>query len=441
MLELTPVEFACETMLNVEKELSDLIAQYKADRNKNINPFSMRLQGIIDANVMGGISKYQEAFFTEQFARMADGIQQANVHKLKCLILDQVLILETALDLHGKLAPIGVQPLHKRLLERFSQLKESLAGMGKWTKRPHSDSIVNTPLPPLPTEKRTSSLENSPKIYELDDIYTRPMENSDVRHQQQLNREGLLPLDIKKQQDLVYPAPPVPVRPKSACYGSMAINDGPEIPPKITKTQQHQLTKASPVSKTSPTNKAPPLPPRGFTPDNKRASNPLVFGDFESTTAPNIPRRGAKYSVVNITLDDGVEADHHMRQGSLGSVGSNEICGPPSDFCDLSDAISNDSSNDLNNLNSNNIGSHNQIRTHLKYNPNTEILNIQAQEDDQPSFPPPIPPKTSVGGSLPCSNGGGDDSITGMSPIGSNGVVEDGYCVPKDVKESENLEI
>lgn len=62
--ELTPVEFACETMENVRKELSDFIVQYKSDENKNLNPFTMRLQGVIDANVQGGISKYQEAFFT-----------------------------------------------------------------------------------------------------------------------------------------------------------------------------------------------------------------------------------------------------------------------------------------------------------------------------------------------------------------------------------------
>lgn len=51
--ELTPVEFACETMENVAKELHELIEQYRADSKRNINPFSMRLQGIIDANVMG----------------------------------------------------------------------------------------------------------------------------------------------------------------------------------------------------------------------------------------------------------------------------------------------------------------------------------------------------------------------------------------------------
>lgn len=51
--ELTPVEFACETMENVAKELYELIDQYRADSKRNINPFTMRLQGIIDANVMG----------------------------------------------------------------------------------------------------------------------------------------------------------------------------------------------------------------------------------------------------------------------------------------------------------------------------------------------------------------------------------------------------
>lgn len=40
-------------MENVAKELCELIDQYRVDPRRNINPFSMRLQGIIDANVMG----------------------------------------------------------------------------------------------------------------------------------------------------------------------------------------------------------------------------------------------------------------------------------------------------------------------------------------------------------------------------------------------------
>lgn len=34
--------------------------------------------------------------------------------------------MEQGLDIHGKLAPPGVQPLHQRLLERIAQLKQNL---------------------------------------------------------------------------------------------------------------------------------------------------------------------------------------------------------------------------------------------------------------------------------------------------------------------------
>lgn len=92
---------------------------------------------------LGGISKYQNAFFTEEFRQSVEGkSQQANVQRLKQLMLKQVQILETALALHGNLAPEGVQPLHKRLLERFTQMKQSINGMDK-IKRHFSESIVS----------------------------------------------------------------------------------------------------------------------------------------------------------------------------------------------------------------------------------------------------------------------------------------------------------
>ena len=42
--EIPPVQYACETMDNVNKELRQLINQFTVDRKRNINPFSMRLQ-------------------------------------------------------------------------------------------------------------------------------------------------------------------------------------------------------------------------------------------------------------------------------------------------------------------------------------------------------------------------------------------------------------
>lgn len=137
---LAPVQYACETMLSVERELRRLVAQYTAEPHRNINPFSMRLQGIIDANVMGGITKYQEAFLTPEFARQSPEMVP-HVNRLKGLILDQMSVLEAGLNLHGQIAPAGVQPLHKRLHERFTQLKQNLGPLAR-QRTIHQDSIV-----------------------------------------------------------------------------------------------------------------------------------------------------------------------------------------------------------------------------------------------------------------------------------------------------------
>lgn len=463
VIELTPVEFACETMANVEKELCDHIAQYKSDPSKNINPFSMRLQGIIDANVMGGISKYQEAFFTEQFTKSPEGIiQQNNVNKLKYLIHEQVKILDTALELHGQLAPDGVQPLHKRLLERFSQLKQSLTVMDK-LKRQHSESIVNTPLPPLPIEKRAMSLGTSHQCssatgnYELDDIYTRPMDSSGPLT---LNRHDLVLPELNRDTNNVQNSvPPIPIRPKSAGYVSM--NDSPEIPPKNMKEKSN----------------APPLPPRGYTPD-KRASNPIPFGggEFEQSTcntAPNIPRRSHKYSVVNISLDDECEADHqfahhHQQQ----EISNNVISSTPSDgnFVVYRDSGISTSSNDLNNPKYRHSNEDSSIvysakAHHQKTNSNSKPLNIQAidggegvgdevvddDDDESDLYPPPIPPKSNVfliqdhgidfNESLvePASSSSNQQissstGIFGGEPLNN----ADGYCAPKACNSGSN---
>ncbi|XP_060529581.1 dedicator of cytokinesis protein 3 isoform X2 [Cylas formicarius] len=147
--EIPPVQYACETMQTVEQELRQLIAVYTHDTKRNLNPFTMRLQGIIDANVQGGLSKYQQAFFTKEFAKLYPE-HKVYVNTLQDLILNATRVIEEGLYLHGKLAPPSVQPLHQRLIERFFQLKESLGSLNQQM----PNSIVNTPLPPVPSEKR-----------------------------------------------------------------------------------------------------------------------------------------------------------------------------------------------------------------------------------------------------------------------------------------------
>lgn len=325
-------------MENVEKDLCILIAQYKSDPAKNINPFSMRLQGVIDANVMGGISKYQEAFFTPQFASSNEGkFQHSNVQRLKNLILKQMSILETALELHGQLAPVGVQPLHKRLLERTTQLKQSLSGMNK-LKRQKSESIVNTPLPPLPQhqhiEKRATSLNCQNNFYEHDDIYTHPAENSSMK---------LVNIDGMMNYNETQATPPIPCRPKST--GFITSNDTtPGIPPKQMKDKQA----------------APPLPPRGVVPNDRSQNNTV---DKRSSNV------GLKYAIVNIPLDNDTAATDQ-------SFDNNQ--------CERNDFFDNgNDSNDLDNPTNRSLTDSSSV---------PESLNIQSMEDDGCSAPP-IPPK------------------------------------------------
>ncbi|XP_055375365.1 dedicator of cytokinesis protein 3 [Condylostylus longicornis] len=359
MQELTPIEFACETMDNVKKELYDLIVQYRNDPKRNINPFSMRLQGIIDANVMGGVSKYQEAFFSEEFLSSCGQSQLQHVHKLKSSILEQIQDLETALELHGELAPTGVQPLHSRLLERFSQLKQSLSGLGK-PKRQNSESIINTPLPPLPTEKLKAAFNNY-GIYESDEIYTRPGEFQ--KYEDKCLQENS---SRKKYSDSVnnigQGPPPIPVRPKSAGY----------IP-----FENSQNNNSSSIQS------APPLPPRGITPD-KRSSNPYIFGEtINDLQENNSIKVSHKYSVVNISLE-GPECD-----AALSSCAEFKT----KLFQRDRDSSISSSLNEVNDLNDSNKFDSTNHQTPSSQN--DEQLNIQPNLcNNQIKNAPPIPPKS-----------------------------------------------
>lgn len=266
--DLPPVEVACETMENTLKELEDLMNQYKLDNKRNLNPFTMRLKGTIDANVQGGIPKYQEAFFSDAYLTSPEG-KDPNVSKLRSLIINIMQVLENALELHGKLAPAEVQPLHKMLVERFTLFRDSLNCWGK-VRRQKSESIINTPLPPLPVSAKSND-------YEHDEMYS---QIKNLNGYGSFNRSSLELPDIKPCVNQVPPRP---------SKSSFEYVNSPEVPPKSGSAG------------------APPLPPR-YTPD-KRMSNPQFFDS--PGEAPNLPRRSQRvpYSVVDISLDSELDYD------------------------------------------------------------------------------------------------------------------------------------
>lgn len=102
--EIPPVQYACETMRNVENELRQLITLHSLDPKRNLNPFTMRLQGIIDANVQGGISKYQQAFFTKEFAKLYPE-HKIYAENLKDLIINATRVSRNIVFVRNKLFP------------------------------------------------------------------------------------------------------------------------------------------------------------------------------------------------------------------------------------------------------------------------------------------------------------------------------------------------
>uniref|UniRef100_A0A182MH79 DOCKER domain-containing protein n=1 Tax=Anopheles culicifacies TaxID=139723 RepID=A0A182MH79_9DIPT len=282
--ELTPVEFACETIANVNKELSDLIVQYRLDPKRNLNPFTMRLQGSVDANVNGGFSKYQDAFFSERFAKSTEGRDQSvHVQRLKRLIFEQMQILRQALELHRSLAPEQVLPLHNRLSEAFLELEKSTS---EWKT---NINIPTKPLPPLPIGqqqgggsdscmgsnggKTTMTNGGAQELAYFSEDYDGTYMSVNKKA---LSLSGIVPMTALTSS----PVPHIPPR----------DNGGGLVLPAVC----------------SPT--APPLPPRGHTPD-KRSSNPMPFTEYveqQQLQQHSLPgkSRQKKYSLYEISLND-----------------------------------------------------------------------------------------------------------------------------------------
>ncbi|XP_040151946.1 dedicator of cytokinesis protein 4 isoform X2 [Anopheles arabiensis] len=292
--ELTPVEFACETIANVNKELSDLIVQYRLDPKRNLNPFTMRLQGSVDANVNGGFSKYQDAFFSERFAKSAEGRDQSvHVQRLKRLIFEQMQILRQALELHRSLAPEQVLPLHNRLSEAFLELEKSTS---EWKT---NINIPTKPLPPLPIGQ-----QQQPHGGGGTDLYGGGTGANG----------GKMGLSNGGAQELAYfpedyDGTYMSVNKKTLSLSgivpmtALTSSPAPHIPPRDSTGAVMLPAVCSPT--------APPLPPRGHTPD-KRSSNPMPFTEYVEQQQQQLQQhsslpgknRQKKYSLYEISLND-----------------------------------------------------------------------------------------------------------------------------------------
>ncbi|XP_026809422.1 dedicator of cytokinesis protein 1 isoform X2 [Rhopalosiphum maidis] len=120
--EISPLKNAIETMQETNKYLRELIIAHRNDSTLPLNPLTMKLNGILDAAVMGGVTKYEKAFFTSEYSVNHEEDEQL-IETLKDLVASQIPLLDIGVKVHSARAPPSLTPLQSRFEDCFEKMK------------------------------------------------------------------------------------------------------------------------------------------------------------------------------------------------------------------------------------------------------------------------------------------------------------------------------
>lgn len=176
---VSPIESAIEDLERINDGLSNMVNRFQSDKRQveDVRRLSQLLLGTIDAAVNGGITKYEEAFFTsptdqskvalgastlasnfdnlcinpngvgnlmrntnnkqainnqQQQQQSTFNVDSAQRDKLKYLIASQIPLLDEAMRLHRDRVEEVMKPQHERLEECYKKLKSHV--LAKYSK-------------------------------------------------------------------------------------------------------------------------------------------------------------------------------------------------------------------------------------------------------------------------------------------------------------------
>jgi dedicator of cytokinesis protein 1 len=123
--ETSPIENAVDAISAKNEELLDFKAKHSGEARINLNPFTMALNGVIDAAVNGGVNNYKLAFLTPEFlAANPDSAQL--VDKLKEALRSQMAALQAGVVLHKTLVSQEMQGLQDHMEQALEKLKNQI---------------------------------------------------------------------------------------------------------------------------------------------------------------------------------------------------------------------------------------------------------------------------------------------------------------------------
>ncbi|XP_014208352.1 dedicator of cytokinesis protein 1 isoform X2 [Copidosoma floridanum] len=119
---VSPLENAIETMEATKAALRDLIVSHRSDSSLPLNPLTMKLNGILDAAVMGGIDNYEKAFLNVEY-KESHPEEMKNLERLENLIAEQIPLLGIGLQVHKARASPELGALHQRMEQCFVSMR------------------------------------------------------------------------------------------------------------------------------------------------------------------------------------------------------------------------------------------------------------------------------------------------------------------------------
>ncbi|XP_050594603.1 dedicator of cytokinesis protein 1 isoform X6 [Bombus affinis] len=171
---VSPLRNAIETMEATNTTLRDLILAHRADNNIPLNPLSMKLNGILDPAVMGGIDNYEKAFLNSEY-RSAHPEESSDLLKLEGLIAEQIPLLSVGVQLHKVRAPPELTPFHQRLEQCFTSMRNQVEA--KYGKRTCDLQIESLTQPVMMRRHQNSRGENN----RLSESHIMNSENCSIR--------------------------------------------------------------------------------------------------------------------------------------------------------------------------------------------------------------------------------------------------------------------
>ena len=117
-----PLQVAIDQIAASTAQLIDCIELTESSATQSIAPLQLKLNGILNPAVMGGIDNYK-SYFTPEYRAAIDEMRAELVDRLGETIAEQMPHLEYGVFVHARRCTQVDEPMHEQLRAKFAEMK------------------------------------------------------------------------------------------------------------------------------------------------------------------------------------------------------------------------------------------------------------------------------------------------------------------------------